>query len=70
MVFNTTKKWVSQRTASDFLGVSERILLISRKSGVLTEGDCWKKKFPTNPNSDILYQLENCKIKLKIYLEK
>jgi len=70
MGFSTSKKWVSQTIASDFLGVSERILLISRKSGVLTEGDCWKKKFPTNPNSDILYQLENCKIKLKIYLEK
>ena len=67
MEFNITKKWVSQRIASDFLGVSERTLLTMRKQGVLTQGDCWRRKIPTNPNSHVLYELENCEIKLTSY---
>ena len=38
-----------------------------RKQGVLTQGDCWRRKIPTNPNSHVLYELENCEMKLTSY---
>ena len=54
------KKWVSQREASDWLGRSQRTLLTMRQAGLLIEGTCWIRKIPQNPNSHVLYNLENC----------
>ena len=54
------KKWVSQREASDWLGGSQRTLLTMRQAGLLIEGTCWIRKIPQNPNSHVLYHLENC----------
>ena len=58
--FTMLKKWVSQREASDWLGRSQRTMLTMRQSGLLIEGTCWIRKIPQNPNSHVLYNLENC----------
>ena len=55
----TTKNWVSQRAASDYLGMSERTLLRWRKAGLLRLGDHYVRKFPT-PNSPVVYCLSRC----------
>ena len=31
-----------------------------RQTGMLIESNCWRRKFPQNPNSHVLYHLENC----------
>ena len=54
------KKYVSQREASDWLGRSERTLLTMRQAGLLIEGVCWIRKIPQNPNSHVLYNLDDC----------
>jgi hypothetical protein len=54
------KKMVTQKVASDWLGISERTLLTMRNKGLLIEGTCWRRKIPQNPNSHTLYDLENC----------
>jgi len=64
MQFTINVKWVAQKTASDYFGISERTLLTMRSQKVLTEGDCWRRKIPTNPNSHVLYNLENCEQRL------
>ena len=64
MEFTINVKWVSQKTASGYFGISERTLLTMRHQKVLTEGDCWRRKIPTNPNSHVLYNLENCEQRL------
>ncbi len=64
MEFTINVKWVSQKTASAYLGISERTLYKMRKREVLTEGNCWRRKIPTNPNSHILYNLEDCEQRL------
>ena len=51
---------VTQKVASDWLGISERTLLTMRNKGLLIEGTCWRRKIPQNPNSHVLYHLENC----------
>ena len=51
---------VTQKVASDWLGISERTLLTMRNKGLLIEGTCWRRKIPQNPNSHTLYDLENC----------
>ena len=53
-------KMVTQKVASDWLGISERTLLTMRNKGLLIEGTCWRRKIPQNPNSHTLYDLENC----------
>ena len=67
MEFKINVKWVNQKTASTWFGISERTLLNMRNQKVLTEGDCWRRKIPTNSNSHVLYQLENCENKLTSY---
>ena len=54
------KKYVTQREAADWLGRSERTLYKMRISGLLIQGTCWIRKIPQNPNSHVLYNLENC----------
>ena len=53
-------KYVNQKIAAEWLGRSERTLLTMRQSGMLIEGTCWIRKIPQNPNSHVLYHLENC----------
>jgi len=66
MKFTINVKWVSQKTASDYLGISERTLYKMRQQKVLTEGNCWRRKNPTNPNSHVLYNLEDCEQRLTL----
>ena len=54
------KKWYTQKETSDYFSISERTLLTMRQKGMLIEGSCWRRKIPQNPNSHILYHLENC----------
>ena len=54
------RKMATQKVASDWLGISERTLLTMRNKGLLIEGTCWRRKIPQNPNSHVLYHLENC----------
>ena len=53
-------KYVNQKIAAEWLGRTERTLLTMRQSGMLIEGTCWIRKIPQNPNSHVLYHLENC----------
>ena len=54
------KKWYTQKEAAEYFSISERTLLTMRQKGMLIEGSCWRRKIPQNPNSHILYHLENC----------
>jgi hypothetical protein len=51
--------WVSQRTAAEHFGISERTLLRWRVAGLLKIGKHYRRKFP-HPNSPLLYKLELC----------
>ena len=31
-----------------------------RQTGMLIEGTCWRRKIPQNPNSHVLYHIDNC----------
>ena len=53
-------KYVPQKIAAEYFSVSERTLLTMRQKGMLIEGSCWRRKIPQNPNSHVLYHLENC----------
>ena len=53
-------KYVPQKIAAEYFSVSERTLLTMRQTGMLIEGSCWRRKIPQNPNSHVLYHLENC----------
>ena len=53
-------KYVPQKMAAEYFSVSERTLLTMRQTGMLIEGTCWRRKIPQNPNSHVLYHLENC----------
>ena len=53
------KKWYSQKKA-EYFSISERTCLTMRQTGMLIEGTCWRRKIPQNPNSHVLYHLENC----------
>ena len=55
-----TKKWYSQKEAAEYFSISERTCLTMRQTGMLIEGTCWRRKIPQNPNSHVLYNLENC----------
>ena len=54
------KKWTNQKDTSKFFNISERTLLTLRSNGFLTEGKCWVRKIPTNPNSHVLYDIFAC----------
>ena len=54
------KKWYSQKEAAEYFSISERTCLTMRQTGMLIEGTCWRRKIPQNPNSHVLYHLENC----------
>tara|TARA_B100000886_G_scaffold97725_1_gene64824 strand:+ start:387 stop:677 length:291 start_codon:yes stop_codon:yes gene_type:complete len=56
----TKPKYVPQRIAAEYFSVSERTLLTMRQKGMLIEGTCWRRKIPQNPNSHVLYHLDNC----------
>ncbi|MDC3041134.1 helix-turn-helix domain-containing protein [Prochlorococcus sp. AH-736-B08] len=58
------KKYFTSKEASEYLARSERTLLNMRKAGTLIEGTCWIRKIPQNPNSHVLYNLENCDVVL------
>ena len=53
-------KYVPQKMAAEYFSVSERTLLTMRQTGMLIEGLCWRRKIPQNPNSHVLYHLDNC----------
>ena len=53
-------KYVPQKMAAEYFSVSERTLLTMRQTGMLIEGTCWRRKILQNPNSHVLYHLENC----------
>tara|TARA_B100001057_G_scaffold289004_1_gene289100 strand:- start:212 stop:460 length:249 start_codon:yes stop_codon:yes gene_type:complete len=53
-------KFVPQKIAAEYFYVSERTLLTMRQTGMLIEGTCWRRKIPQNPNSHVLYHLDNC----------
>lgn len=42
------------------LCLSPRSLLRLRADGIFEAGKCWIRKVPTNPNSDVLYDLSAC----------
>ena len=52
-------KWVSGRTAADFLSISERTLFRWRAAGLLKAGVHFRRKFPA-ANSALVYDLEQC----------
>ena len=54
------KKWTNQKDTSKYFNISERTLLTLRSNGFLTEGKCWMRKIPTNPNSHVLYDIFAC----------
>ena len=54
------KKWYSQKETAEYFSISERTCLTMRQTGMLIEGTCWRRKIPQNPNSHVLYHLENC----------
>jgi len=54
------KKWTNQKDTAKYFSVSERTLLTLRSNGFLTEGKCWMRKIPTNPNSHVLYDIFAC----------
>ena len=53
-------KYVPQKMAAEYFSVSERTLLTMRQTGMLIEGTCWRRKIPQNPNSHVLYHIDNC----------
>ena len=55
-----TSKWVTQSEAADHLRLSQRTLIRLRQDGLLTAGECWHRKIPTNANSHVLYHLAAC----------
>ena len=55
-----TKKWYSQKETAEYFSISERTCLTMRQTGMLIEGTCWRRKIPQNPNSHVIYHLENC----------
>lgn len=55
----STSAWVTQRSAADELGVSERTLQRWRSAGLLKPGEHYRRKYPAT-NSPLLYQLERC----------
>ncbi len=54
------KKWYSQKETAEYFSISERTCLTMRQTGMLIEGTCWRRKIPQNPNSHVLYHIENC----------
>lgn len=52
-----TTTWVCSRDAADHLGISERTLHRWRSRQLLRPGRDFARKFPTNPNSPLLYDL-------------
>ena len=46
--------------AAKELGLSTRSLFRMRESGTLPVGDCWRRTFPDNKNSDVLYNIPAC----------
>ena len=52
-------RWKNGREAADHFGISERTLLRWRKTGLLQQGEHYRRKF-TGPNSPLLYDLALC----------
>jgi len=59
-VLGEEKKWTNQKDTAKYFNISERTLLNLRSKGFLTEGKCWMRKIPTNPNSHLLYDINAC----------
>lgn len=56
--------YVTSREAESALSMSIRSLHRLRREGILKVGECWIRKFPSNPNSDVLYDLAACRYAL------
>ena len=52
--------WMRTTLAAEELGISTRSLFRMRESGILPVGDCWRRTFPDNKNSDVLYNIPAC----------
>ncbi len=52
--------WMRTTPAAEELGISTRSLFRMRESGTLPAGDCWRRTFPDNKNSDVLYNIPAC----------
>jgi hypothetical protein len=52
--------FVTQKELAHHLRLSQRTLIRLRQDGLLTAGECWHRKIPTNANSHVVYHLENC----------
>jgi hypothetical protein len=52
--------FVTQKELADHLRLSQRTLIRLRQDGLLTAGECWHRKIPTNRHSHVVYHLENC----------
>lgn len=55
-----TVQLATAREASIVLRLSTRSLHRLRTQGILRAGECWVRKFPTNPSSDVLYDIPAC----------
>ena len=55
-----TKKWHTAAETSEQLAFSEATLRRLRQKGVLKAGVHYRRKFAGNPNSPILYKIEEC----------
>ena len=52
--------WMRTTPAAEELEISTKSLFRMRKSGTLPVGDCWRRTFPDNKNSDVLYNIPAC----------
>ncbi len=52
--------WMRTANATEELGISTKSLFRMRESGTLPVGDCWRRTFPDNKNSDVLYNIPAC----------
>ena len=52
--------WMRTAPAAEELGISPKSLFRLRESGTLPIGDCWRRPFPDNKNSDVLYNIPAC----------
>ncbi len=55
-----TQTWARTRAAVGALCLSEKTLLRLRQRKVLKAGDCWRRTFPSNRNSHVIYNIPAC----------
>ena len=57
---DSKKRWLSPKELGEELRISERTIYRLRKDGVFKEGKDFRRKFPDNPKSSLIYNLESC----------